>query len=94
MTFPAAGGVLVGIDPRRGRLALPDGITASSVEVAYAYGFPGDIGAGPYDRRPGPGETDPLAALPDPADFEVVIQIPSAATPTLACRLQRPGQPG
>ena len=84
MTFPAAGSVLVGIDPRRGRLALPDGITANSVEVAYAYGFPGDIGAGPYDRRPGSGfgdnDSDPLAALPDPTDFEVVIQIPSAAS--------------
>ena len=93
MTFPAASGLLVGIDPRRGRLALPDGISASSVEVAYAYGFPGDIGAGPYDRRPGSGETDPLAALPDPADFEVVIQIPSTATPTLAAAFNAPANP-
>ena len=97
MTFPAAGSVLVGIDPRRGRLALPDGITANSVEVAYAYGFPGDIGAGPYDRRPGSGfgdnDSDPLAALPDPTDFEVVIQIPSAATPTLAAAFNAPANP-
>jgi len=93
MTFPAAGGVLVGIDPRRGRLALPDGITASRVEVAYAYGFPGDIGAGPYDRRPGPDDNGPLAAQPDPADFEVVIQIPSAATPTLASAFNAPANP-
>ena len=84
MTFPAAGGMLAGIDPRRGRLALPAGITASRVEVGYAYGFPGDIGAGPYDRRPGPGDSNPLAALPAAADFEVVIRIPSAATPTLS----------
>jgi len=93
MTFPAADGVLVGIDPRRGRLALPDGITASRVEVAYAYGFPGDIGAGPYDRRPGPDDNGPLAAQPDPADFEVVIQIPSAATPTLASAFNAPANP-
>ncbi|MBL8428664.1 MAG: hypothetical protein JNJ95_02055 [Dechloromonas sp.] len=89
-TFPAAGGMLVGIDPRRGRLALPTGVTASRVEVAYAYGFPGDIGAGPYDRRPGPGDDDPLAMLPDPADFEVVIHVPSAATPTLASAFNAP----
>ena len=89
-TFPSAGGVLVGIDPKRGRLALPDGVTASRVEVGYAYGFPGDIGAGPYDQRPGPGDNDPLATLPDPADFDVVIQIPSAATPTLASAFNAP----
>jgi hypothetical protein len=94
MTFPVASGVLVGIDPRRGRLALPEGVTASSVEVGYAYGFPGDIGAGPYDRRPGPGDNDPLAALPAAVDFEVVIQIPSTATPTLASAFNVPCQPG
>jgi hypothetical protein len=92
-TFPATGGVLVGIDPRRGRLALPDGVTATCVEVGYAYGFPGDIGAGPYDQRPGPGNTDPLAALPDPADFEVIIEIPSTATPTLASAFNAPANP-
>ncbi len=90
MTFPAAGGMLAGIDPRRGRLALPAGITASRVEVGYAYGFPGDIGAGPYDRRPGPGDSNPLAALPAAADFEVVIRIPSAATPTLSSAFNAP----
>lgn len=93
MTFPAAGGMLAGIDPRRGRLALPAGITASRVEVGYAYGFPGDIGAGPYDRRPGPGDSNPLAALPAAADFEVVIRIPSAATPTLSSAFNAPANP-
>ncbi|MBS1144042.1 MAG: hypothetical protein H6R14_1448 [Proteobacteria bacterium] len=92
-TFPSAGGVLVGIDPRLGRLALPAGVTASRVEVGYAYGFPGDIGAGPYDRRPGPGNDNPLASLPDPADFEVVVEIPSAATPTLASAFNAPANP-
>ena len=93
MTFPAAGGMLAGIDPRRGRLALPAGITASRVEVGYAYGFPGDIGAGPYDRRPGPGDSNPLAALPAAADFEVVIRIPSAAAPTLSSAFNAPANP-
>jgi hypothetical protein len=92
-TFPAAGGVLVGIDPRRGRLALPAGSTATRVEVGYAYGFPGDVGAGPFDQRPGPADNNPLAALPAAADFDVVIRIPSAATPTLASAFNAPANP-
>lgn len=92
-TFPAAGGLLVGIDPRRGRLALPAGIAATRVEVAHAYGFPGDIGAGPYDQRPSPGADDALASLPAPGDFDVVITIPSAATPTLAAAFTAPANP-
>lgn len=92
-TFPAAGGVLVGIDPRRGRLALPAGSAASRVEVAYAYGFPGDVGAGPFDQRPGPGNPNPLAALPAASEFDVVIRIPSAATPTLAAAFNAPANP-
>ena len=91
-TFPSTG-ILVGIDPRRGRLALPAGVTATRVEVGYAYGFPGDVGAGPFDRRPGPGDNNPLAALPDPDDFDVVIQIPSAATPTIAAAFNAPANP-
>lgn len=91
--FPSTG-VLVGIDPRRGRLALPEGVTASRVEVGYAYGFPGDVGAGPFDPRPAAGDNNPLAALPVAADFEVVIHIPSAATPTLASAFNAPASPG
>lgn len=92
-SFPAAGSMLVGIDPRRGRLALPAGVTASSVELAYVYGFPGDVGAGPFDPRPDLGETDPLAALNDPADFDVHLRIPSADTPTLATAFTAPANP-
>lgn len=92
-TFPAAGGVLVGIDPRRGRLALPAGSAAGRIEVGYAYGFPGDVGAGPFDQRPGPGDSNPLAALPAAAEFDVVIRIPGAATPTLAAAFNAPANP-
>jgi len=83
-SFPAAGGVLVGLDPRRGRLALPPGVTAQSVQVRYAYGFPGDIGAGPYDRSV-PASDDAHAAFEDAFDIE--LRVPSAATPTLAAAL-------
>ena len=42
----------VAVDPPRGRLALLAGeAVPASVRVSYAYGFPGDLGGGPYDRR-------------------------------------------
>ena len=41
----------VAVDPMLGRLALPRGSGPARVLVDYAYGFPGDLGAGPYDRR-------------------------------------------
>jgi len=44
-------GADVGVDPVLGRLALPGGATGVAVEVSYAYGYPGDLGGGPYDRR-------------------------------------------
>ena len=60
----AAKGLKVGVDPALGRLALPEGASAQTVEVAYAYGFPGDLGGGPYDRT---ASVAPLLAdLPDP----------------------------
>jgi hypothetical protein len=60
----AAQGLKVGVDPLLGRLALPAGESADTVEVAYAYGFPGDLGGGPYDRT---ASVAPLLAdLPDP----------------------------
>jgi len=54
---PSAGGapvarpIRVAVDPVTGRLAFPAGTAPSRVEVSYAYGFPGDLGGGPYDRR-------------------------------------------
>jgi hypothetical protein len=43
--------ITLAVDPVRGRIAFPAGAALpSSVEVAYTYGFGGDVGAGPYDR--------------------------------------------
>lgn len=39
------------VDPQLGRLALPDGVSASRVEVSYAFGFSADVGGGPYNRN-------------------------------------------
>lgn len=43
--------IRVAVDPELGRLAFPEGIVATQVFVSYAYGFSGDVGGGPYDRR-------------------------------------------
>jgi len=59
-----AKGLEVGVDPVLGRIALPEDTEADGVEIAYAYGFPGDIGGGPYDRSASAATA--LADLPDP----------------------------
>lgn len=41
----------VAVDPLLGRIAFPDGIVPSRVEVSYAAGFSGDVGGGAYNRR-------------------------------------------
>lgn len=43
---------LIAVDVERGRLTLgPDLLPADEVEVYYHYGFPADLGGGPYRRR-------------------------------------------
>lgn len=87
LTFPAdPARFLVGFDPVLGRIALPAGKTANKVEVAYAYGFPGDIGGGPYDRRSVRQEDEVEEGLLNPADFDTVLRVP-ADKPTLALAL-------
>lgn len=43
--------ILVGVDPVRGRVALPAGSASKTVEVSYSYAAPADIGGGPYNRQ-------------------------------------------
>src|ERR1700733_2049571 len=51
-TRRAPTGATVAIDPQLGRLALaPGAATPDALEVSSAYGFPADIGGGPYDRQ-------------------------------------------
>jgi hypothetical protein len=45
-------GVVVAVDPVLGRLTVADGSRPGRIQVDYAYGFAGDVGAGPFDRRP------------------------------------------
>ncbi len=54
---PTAGGakvartIKVAVDPVLGRLAFPKGVKPNDVRVSFAYGFSGDLGGGPYNRR-------------------------------------------
>jgi hypothetical protein len=41
----------VAVDPVTGRLVFPSGVVPVQVEVSFGYGFSGDLGGGPYDRR-------------------------------------------
>jgi hypothetical protein len=55
--LPTAGGLAIpmpieaAVDPVLGRIAFPVGVTPTRVDVSYVYGFPGDLGGGPYERR-------------------------------------------
>lgn len=46
--------IRVGVDPALGRLSFPENVVPHEVRVSYAYGFSGDVGAGPYDRTGSP----------------------------------------
>ncbi|MGA8052826.1 MAG: hypothetical protein WCA12_03030 [Burkholderiales bacterium] len=49
--------ISVAVDPASGRLAFPAGVTPHEVFVLYSYGFPGDVGGGPYNRA---ASVDPI----------------------------------
>jgi hypothetical protein len=78
----------VGVDPALGRLAFLQGITVKPLQTSYAYGFSGDLGGGPYDRRrlatpPGqPQPTDP-DTIANPGALDALIHVPSGAITTL-----------
>jgi len=73
----------VSVDPVLGRVAFPDGDVPATVLVSTAYGFSGDVGAGPYDR------SESVAALLDrPIEWQVgvsrdVAPVPDTIFPTL-----------
>jgi hypothetical protein len=90
VNFPAAAGeFLVGFDPELGRIALPAGKSASRLEVAYAYGFPGDLGGGPYDRRAVLRAQEDSNGLLHPRDFDTVLRVGDTPgdQPTLAAAI-------
>ncbi len=59
----AGNAILVGVDPVLGRLAWADTLPLPiALKVGYAYGFSGDLGGGPYNRRDSVNEAIGLAA--------------------------------
>jgi len=64
--WPAAAptGTVIAIDVTSGRLAVGDGWpdATDTLDVSYHYGFPADMGGGPYDRRKWLIRTDPMAS--------------------------------
>ena len=95
---PAGGGpeqplpIQAGVDPERGRLAFASGIEPERVMVDYCYGFSGDVGGGPYDRRDSsdlwlePAEVtrqigvtrDPEVLATSTPEAEIVADLPTA----------------
>ncbi len=43
--------IAVAVDPVLGRMTFPAGGEPESVFASYSYGFPGDVGSGPYNRQ-------------------------------------------
>lgn len=67
----------IAIDPVLGRIHLAADVPIPrQVRVSYYYGFPAEIGGGPYDRTP---NLPPL----DPSQFGFVAVIGASETPTL-----------
>lgn len=64
--------IQVAVDPVRGRLAFPQGVIPQDLTIGYTYGFSGDLGGGPYDRRLVRG-----AGAPVPSAYEDRIAAPA-----------------
>jgi hypothetical protein len=48
---PAPPTMRAAVDPVLGRVTFPTGVVVAGLTVSYNYGFSGDLGGGPYDRR-------------------------------------------
>jgi hypothetical protein len=75
----------VGVDVRLGRIAFPLGTFIGEVRADFAYGFSGDLGGGPYDRRwvRRPGEPLPTAyqnSVAEPKKLDYYLRV--SAIPT------------
>lgn len=66
---PAGGNIAVAVDPVLGRLTIREDDSYDDVRVSYQYGFSGDLGGGPYNRRESVKES-----LPDKIDWQVGVR--------------------
>ncbi len=76
----------VGVDVRLGRIAFPLDATVGQVHADFTYGFSGDLGGGPYDRRwvRRPGEALPTAYQNSVADPKASGDYLSVAASTIS----------
>jgi hypothetical protein len=101
---PEQGGprpISAAVDPVMGRLAFPAGVSPLRVEVSYAYGFAGDLGGGPYDRRaavqalvPDPGEVGFQLGVTRDAPAGHPHLVPDVSTAVRAWNARPPGTAG
>ncbi|HEY0734508.1 MAG TPA: hypothetical protein VGD69_06355, partial [Herpetosiphonaceae bacterium] len=80
------------VDPVLGRIALPAGAPPTSVQVSYAYGFSGNLGGGPYERRRPPqklsvAEPFRVDTIADPDAFGSLIRVSATAVTTISAAL-------
>jgi hypothetical protein len=68
--------ITLAADPVLGRLTFPNTVAVTEAQVSYAYGFSGDIGGGPYDRR-----SSVEMALTRKVDWQVGVSKVVAAKP-------------
>lgn len=66
--------IRVVVDPVLGRLTYPNGVSHARTRVSFSYGFSGDVGGGPYDRRTSL-QAAQAAAAPSWNDAEIDWQI-------------------
>ncbi len=80
---------MVAVDVEAGRIAFAPGESPAGFLVKFAYGFSGEMGGGPYDRRPPatPANGAELAypdTITHPNFFGTVIRVPSPGITTIS----------
>ena len=73
----------VGVDPVLGRIAFPTGVTPPQLKVSYAYGFSGDIGGGPYERRQREAQAGQVDTIAKPEALDALIEVSASEVNTL-----------
>ena len=67
------GDASVAVDPVLGRIMPSSSLTPQRVQVDYSYGYPGDVGAGPHDRRATLASALDLTDPAPPVDWSVQV---------------------
>ena len=74
-------GTSVAVDPVLGRIVPSPALRPQRVQVSYSYGYPGDVGAGPHDRRATLASALDLTDPAPPVDWSVRVARNEAPVP-------------